>query len=514
MTEFAYHLVGIGGSFTSFNLTALTLTQIRRTLEDTRKKIQTVLDTPLLTAIDKFLTAINLLQNFQVEEAITSFRSAANDALTAFHYAEKQGYELKNLRDVYTATKFIVFAKLCIYSYDKNTQTIQPFVLLDSNKQNVIATELERDCTKFLDYHRNVQIGFFSLNKAAKNIELESMKNELLKYAYPYISEGKKYTSLNQEVPVVLEIECNSLLMPEGRKNATVLKLGREKNGKIVQRSFYKTKQGLIRSGQNFRELRLYKRQTANEKLQITLIENWLQEPISSYMEFVQTTDDTPIFFAANLNLQSNFLTPILFLHRSDDFLWFCSHAAGYCSAYDGCILRTKKSQNTEKINESPPLTGWEYVTEYGEWKDCEDEFPANVFITLDSSDYTEVIRNPWAELDRTKFKDEIIITASEENIRCDYNGLALFCGVYKADMASLRSVSIYYRKKDLVIVKTKKGKWHVSLDLDDDEDSYCWWYNDTAPHSEWPPPNGWRDYWDTELPIKLCLKISPLIKN
>ncbi|XP_063721160.1 uncharacterized protein LOC134847855, partial [Symsagittifera roscoffensis] len=223
MIEFSYHVIGIGSSFSSMDLTALTLAQMKKTLEDIKKMVKIILSTPLKTAGKKVLTAINCLENKQVAEAIMKFRAAEDDALTAYEYAKGQGKSLENLKEVETAFQIIVLAKVCSLSYDEESKTMEPFYVLDDDKQRTIANELERDCHDFLEYHGNVKVGVFSLNKDTKNFELKSMKNKILKCLYPYISEGKKYTCANKELPMSFEIECDPTLIPDEKKDATLL---------------------------------------------------------------------------------------------------------------------------------------------------------------------------------------------------------------------------------------------------------------------------------------------------
>ena len=191
-----------------------------------------ILSAPLETAFKKTLTAINLLQNVQIEEAVTDFRGAKDDAQMAVVYARRQGRDLACIRQVLTATQIIVLAKLCIYSYDKNSQTIEPFYVLDNKKQNAIAIQLERDCKEFVEYHRTVRVGFFSLNEDAKKKELGLMKNSLLKTVYPYISEGKKYTCATRKLHKSFNVEYDPVLIPDGKGNATAVIIGTKENGK------------------------------------------------------------------------------------------------------------------------------------------------------------------------------------------------------------------------------------------------------------------------------------------
>ena len=72
--ELSYHVIGVGASFSSIDMTGLALAQIKKTLEDIKKMIGVILAAPLKTAIDKTATAMNLLQNEQVDEAIEEFR--------------------------------------------------------------------------------------------------------------------------------------------------------------------------------------------------------------------------------------------------------------------------------------------------------------------------------------------------------------------------------------------------------------------------------------------------------
>ena len=208
----------MGSSFLSLDLTGLALAQIKTTLEDIKKMVGIILSTPLKTAVEKTLSAMNLLQNEQINRAVKEFEGAKDDAQTATQYAKSQGNDLDHIQQVSTATRIIVLAKLCINSYDENSQTIEPFYVLDDKKQKAIAIDLERDCTKFIEYHQTVKVGFFSRKKDTKKDELQSMRDELLKIVYPYISEGKKFTCSTRVLENNFQIECDPSLIPVGKK--------------------------------------------------------------------------------------------------------------------------------------------------------------------------------------------------------------------------------------------------------------------------------------------------------
>ena len=389
--EFSYHVIGIGSSFSSMNFTALALAQMKKTLAEIKKMVQIILSTPLKTAGKKVLTAINYLENQLVDEAIGEFRAAKEDAQTAYEYAKAQGTDLEVLRQVETAFQIIILAKFSMLSYNKESGTIEPFSVLDDNKQKAIAKELERDCYDFLEYHANVKVGLFSLNRDTKKLEIKSVKNNLLKCLYPYISEGNKYTSPNKELPMVFEIECNSKLIPDDEDNATLLNLGfRKYKGNNVRESamLYKDSDGDVVAVQSLGRILFYERKKSKTTVKFGPMKPYaLSSFLMRGIEFERTTDKNPVFYATrfevckNRNLPYSYqkLTthfdpgsvPSFYLYKSTGNAWFCSTRVGEDDDYHSCVLRNIPRQKPEAITEWPPLTGWEYFHEDGDWKQC-----------------------------------------------------------------------------------------------------------------------------------------------
>ena len=305
--EFACDAFGVGLAFAPSggpipipNLSALALAQIKIKLEDIKKMVEIILSTPLETATMKTLTALNLLQNVQIDQAVQAFRGALDDARQALVYAKKQGNDLEQIRQVSTATRIIVLAKLCIYSYDATSQTIEPFYVLDHNKQSAIANELERNCKEFVDYHQTVKVGFFNLNKETKKNELGSMKNSLLQSVYPYISEGKKYTCSNRKLPLSFDIEYDPVLIPYGEENATVVILGTIDGSKKVREAFYKDTGERVVCVQSAK-LGLYETKKSINTITVTRETISIVPKCVWTMKFVRTTDQEPIYFAKYL---------------------------------------------------------------------------------------------------------------------------------------------------------------------------------------------------------------------
>ena len=542
LIEFSYHVIGVGSSFSSLDLTGVALAQIKKTLEEFKKMVGIILSTPLKTAVDKTLSAMNLLENEQISRAVKEFEGAKDDAQTAFHYAKGQGNELDHLRQVSTATRIILLAKLCIYSYDENSHTIEPFYVLDDKKQKAIAIELERDCKNFLEYHRTVQVGFFSLKKDSKQDELHIIKNELLKIAYPYISEGKKYTCLSRRLEECFEIKYDSDLIPDGRQNATVVKLGiRKKDNSKITESFYKSEYGDVKFAsdpQNPAVVKLGIRKKDNSKITesfdkcdgdvefasdkpITSIEEKkLQKTIDirlfkhvrgsflslSRLDFIRTTDEMPIFYTRKLKnevMGAEFGFNDCFLYYISDDGWYCSSVSNRHRDWQlkgNCVLRNRTSRNTKTTLELPPLSGWEMFTKEQKW--CEHDYTlrADQLITLESLDCKEFISQPWKALDRSKFKDEIVVTASAENIRrSSYLALLTlidrYLGIYEVDKNTKHKHSCVYKSSRYwyySVYKTAGGQWRL-VDTGNSIKGKLKYYNDSSPHSEWPPATGWR---------------------
>ena len=69
------------------DLTGFTLAQIKQTLQEIKKMVSVVLDTPLKTAIDKMMTALNLLEKQMIDKAVEKLKDVEKDAITAYYYA-------------------------------------------------------------------------------------------------------------------------------------------------------------------------------------------------------------------------------------------------------------------------------------------------------------------------------------------------------------------------------------------------------------------------------------------
>ena len=525
MIEFSYHVIGIGSSFTSMDLTALTLAQMKKTLQDIKIMVKILLSTPLKTAGKKVLTAMSYLENKQVAEAVMKFRAAEDDALQAYEYAKSQGKNLENLKQLETAFQIIILAEVCILSYDEESKTIEPFYVLDDDKQRAIANELERDCHDFIEYHAQIKVGFFSLHKDIKNFELKSMKNKILSCLYSYISEGKKYTNANKELPMDFEIKCDPELMPDSQENATVLILGFRENGrKMVRELFYKDRDGDVVSYNSCEDIGFYETKKFKNKVKFGPFKYFVISPINmEHTEFVQTTDLETIFHVTNFTSCSNNRNTSLrfimfgwgfFLYRSTGNAWFCSPTVGKNDDDPGCMLRNIPRQCTEELTEMPPLSGWEYFNEDGEWVEYEDSFPADCFfMTFDGLRVKQLtsFRKPWEALDRSKFKDEIIITASVEDISdSNHSSILHLLGVYKVDKQTQHKHSCVYKMTydNFFIYKTEKGRWCIGRSVKNNDP---WAYNDSSPHSEWPPVSQWEGLLPSSCHV--CLKIKSLEK-
>ena len=224
--NFAAQVFGIGTGFATLDFSGLGLMQIKMAIQKLHNMISVILDTPLETAIAKTLTALNLLEHNQIEPAVEKFKLVESDAIMAFHYAKGQESDLNHLQQAATAKKILIYAKMCIYSYDHKLKLIIPFEVLNKNRQHFIATELERDSIEILEVQERLKFGLFTFHKQLKQQSSRDMADTILKIAYPYVSQGMALTNEQSEHDCDFEVSIKPNLVPEGYEDRTTLMLG------------------------------------------------------------------------------------------------------------------------------------------------------------------------------------------------------------------------------------------------------------------------------------------------
>ncbi|XP_075250827.1 uncharacterized protein LOC142343027 [Convolutriloba macropyga] len=309
--EFANNVFGIGASFSSMDLTGFTLAQIKQTLQEIKKMVSVVLDTPLKTAIDKMMTALNLLEKQMIDKAVEKLKDVEKDAITAYYYqlavlvlnasfedqqltislkSVGQGNAMEHLEKAIMAKKLVICSKLCIYSYHEPTKSIRPFDTLNTNEQAAIADELERDCRELLgncflltrlgeaspkqfkkltvsfilpgsrketvpllDYKDSVKIGYITFHRKQKRTTCQELTNTVLKIAYSYISQGKGYTNPKYTVhksKKSIKITIDTKLLPLGFRDRASISVGRDYNDQ-KHRSFTVLTKTIFRNDEN-----------------------------------------------------------------------------------------------------------------------------------------------------------------------------------------------------------------------------------------------------------------------
>ena len=195
---------------------------------------------------------------------------------------------------------------------------------------------------------------------------------------------------------------------------------------------------------------------------------------------------------------------------------WYCSSdPKGHLDENSNCVLRNRTPRNTKTTLELPPLSGWEMFTKEQTWVEYGYPFEADQFITLESLDCKEFISQPWGALDRSKFKDQIVVTASAENIRRSTNFSRRLIddyvmGIYEVDKNTKHKHSCVYKQLPYgryILDKTAKGQWRLC------NEGYMEYFNDSSPHSEWPPATGWRPDSRAQLQSRLVQEIELKIK-
>ena len=260
--------------------------------------------------------------------------------------------------------------------------------------------------------------------------------------------------------------------------------------------------------------------------MKFALFENFIYSSDSlKYLKLIRTTDQDPIFYVENFPLRGSRRNQLVFLYLASNNGWYCSQSKGHLDANNGCVLRNRIVQNTASALEMPPLTGWEFFNKERGWVKYNDGLCANRIETFKSLDCKQFISKPWGDLDRSKFKDEIALIASEKCIRANFCLFDLLHGLYVVDESTEHKHSCVYRqlqvdepvikitlsrpKKSRVnyIYKTAEGKWCIGSSVGH---NFGMLYNDSCRHSEWPPVTGWKRY-EKAVPIELKIIINPV---
>ena len=226
--ETAEHVFNVGSGFTKLDMTGFTLNRIKNIVESIEKKIDIVLKAPLKKALDYLKSAVTFITQQMYEEAFHKLDKVEDEATTAFHYSSQNEKTTANLRESISSVKLLVFSKVMRCCYDKKTKVFLPYRMLQRNIKVAISEELEKLVKDCLALSELVKSKKWFLSKA-KETEIQDTVDTVLTMTYPYISEGRGWTSLNTEIARTqrsVEVKIKPQYVPEGEEDKTEVIIG------------------------------------------------------------------------------------------------------------------------------------------------------------------------------------------------------------------------------------------------------------------------------------------------
>ena len=233
--ETAQNIFNTGSGIKNFNMDSFTLAKILKIVKRIEEKVNLILDTPLELSIKTLKSVINILEAGENNEALEYVKQMDNHAMQAVEYSKK-GRLKEDFEFAVIATQLQVFAKIILFSFDKEKNQFLPFSILPTKKKELIGNELQNLAQDLQSLGTKIQpkvLNYFipGGNKKEKG-EIQDMIDSVLKETYSYISEGKGWTNMLQDVPeesIYLTVDPD--LLPDGEEDAVEVPLGRKGGG-------------------------------------------------------------------------------------------------------------------------------------------------------------------------------------------------------------------------------------------------------------------------------------------
>ena len=136
--EIAENVIGVGTGFAKFDMTGLTLSQIKESIKRIEGKIDVLLETPLKLAKDRFRAAMNMIIHKDLKKAYETLNTVIDHATQAFYYMDSEDMTMKNFEACIQATQLLMFANIARFCYDEKSETFVPFLTLQREKKSMI----------------------------------------------------------------------------------------------------------------------------------------------------------------------------------------------------------------------------------------------------------------------------------------------------------------------------------------------------------------------------------------
>ena len=216
----------------NIDMTALTLHQIKKSVEQIDRKVSKLIRAPLLNAIDHFNEVTDYFLSKKFEKAYSTVDKVLNNATDAFNKIADKNIDMETFADCVKAAQLLIFSKIITESYDSDRKIFLPYAKLSKETKAVISRFIVRNVDKCISLKGNVKVPMFSFGKGKKKSIMQDMLDSILQLAYPYISQGNGWTDLNNRIQNFLpnckvKFEVNPKYLPMGVEGKTQVIIGK-----------------------------------------------------------------------------------------------------------------------------------------------------------------------------------------------------------------------------------------------------------------------------------------------
>ena len=227
--EVAQDILNVGSAAYKIDMQALTLHQIKDTVDRIEKKVDKLLKEPLETAQSFFNHAVTEMIHECFEEAFETLQKVIDNAIKGQNLVKGKNISLESFGEYIKAARLIVFSTILRHSYSKKEKMFVPKFLLSSKAQMVIGDKLEAVVKDCLEQKENVNIKTLFRENEGKKSMVQDMLDSLLKVTYPYISQTKKWTDMKTDLSTSQETMKITLMpkyLAQGYEDKTKLSAG------------------------------------------------------------------------------------------------------------------------------------------------------------------------------------------------------------------------------------------------------------------------------------------------
>ena len=218
----------LGSTAKNIDLSALTLYQIKKSVEKIDRKVSKLLRAPLLNAIDHFNEVTDYFLSQDFEKAYVTLDKVLNNATDAFNKIADKNINIETFADCLKAAQLLIFSKIISESYDNGQKIFLPFSKLSKAKQSVISRFVLRNVDRCIELKKNVNVPMLAFNKEKKKSTIQDMLDSILQLAYPYVSQANEWTDFQTKIleDNKISFQINPRYLPMGEEDKTEVIVG------------------------------------------------------------------------------------------------------------------------------------------------------------------------------------------------------------------------------------------------------------------------------------------------